>query len=82
MKTEQEVDQAIEEASDELDKIAEVDDLEQQGYLAAPVICRIMEITPMELTLTFITMPSDSIVDRRRDAGAMRWCREQQETKQ
>lgn len=82
MKTEQEIDEAIEANSDELDKIAEVDDLEQQGYLAAPVICRIMEITPMELALTFITMPSDSVIDRRRDAGAMRWCREQQETKQ
>jgi len=66
----------IESVKLELDRINELDDLEQQGYEAGPLLCRMCNVTPKQLLLSVIAAPSGSPESMQRDRGLKRWCME------
>lgn len=68
-------------AAVELDRINELEDFEQQGYEAAPVICAVAGIDAVQLLHTIDVHPESDPANIKRDAGAARWCREQLEFK-
>ena len=72
-----------EELKAELDRIKLLDDPEQQGYEAAPLFCEIGRISPADLAINVLLHPNMDHEDNpKRDAGVIRWCREQSEKKQ
>lgn len=61
-----------------LDKIAELDDFEQQGYEGAKHIADVAGVTPLELLLLTISRGNlDLTIDAQRDIGLVRWCLDQ-----
>lgn len=62
---------------EELDIINRVQDPEQQGYMAGPLMCRVAQLTPAQLLEASMDKPSIDGDNAKRDAGIRRWCKEQ-----
>lgn len=67
----------IENIKARLAEIEKLDDLEEQGYQSAPIICEIVGC-PVEILLQSAeAKPMEGEVNIKRDRGLRRWCREQ-----
>lgn len=70
-------DEEMERISAELDRISDLADPYQQGYLSAPLI---MQLSGCSIHVLMQTMRHDAEAnpgDRERDRGALAWCQEQ-----
>jgi len=65
------------EEKEEMDIIKRVQDPEQQGYMAGPLMCKITGCTPEFLLASAEDKPFLQGDDAKRDAGMRRWCKEQ-----
>ena len=68
-----------EEIAVELERISLLDDMFQQGYQAAPLLCQVNEISPARLVSVILEHPSECYDSQQRDAGVLQWCKEQLE---
>lgn len=61
-----------------LNEIGEVEDLEEQGYLTAPHLAKLLEVSPKKLLLSVLRRDhaARSNSDNMRDIGVIRWCLE------
>ena len=72
-----EVDKIIRDNQAELDKIAELDDFIEQGYLAAPYILKGLGISPKYFALHLVSIGEPNEYNAQRNLGAIKWCLEQ-----
>lgn len=62
----------------ELARIDKIEDPEEQGYQAAPVLCKVAGCTAWDMLMATKFGPSDGHpTNKARDVGVMRWCQEQ-----
>lgn len=62
---------------EEMDIINRVQDPEQQGYLSAPLICKVTGATPELVMAATLEAGQVGEVDAKRNAGVIRWCKQQ-----
>lgn len=62
---------------DEVARVRKLDNLEQQGYELAPLMCRLTGCTPSVLLGSVLASPEPDPMNRLRDNGVKRWCIEQ-----
>lgn len=61
----------------ELDRIAQLTDMFQQGYQAAPLLCQVNGVGPAYLAASVLCNPSTDEDHKQRDTGVLQWCKEQ-----
>lgn len=67
-----------EELRQEVDRLAAIEDPEQQGYEAAAMIVKSSGCTVQMFMDDLLDHPADNNTDNQlRDKGALRWCQEQ-----
>lgn len=61
----------------ELDRIAQLTDMFQQGYQAAPLLCQVNDVGATDLMLSVMENPSTHEDSKLRDRGVIQWCVDQ-----